>query len=442
MRFPTVTRLVAAAAMLGIGSAAALAGAESDGARLEAVLQQNRQLQEQLQRQQKTIDEINLRMAEVLRASERHERELRGLDAASTAAPAARSARDNVVRVAAEAGIGLFDTGAKGQFPNAELRVDDPVVSIEAAVQRNVYVFTELRLLTRETTAEAFQLGELYVDFEDVSAAWGRPGELSLRAGRLNVPFGEEYLQRTPVTNPLISHSLSDIWGVDEGVEAYGKVGPIGYVVAVQNGGVSRLRDFTQDKAIVGRLSWDPSRWLHVSGSAMRTGTLGAKTDYVSEVWFGGAVFRSIGAPQRTTLFSANLFQGDATLRWRGGHAAGSLGRAVYHDDEQGRGNRRSFDYGHVETVQSLAGPLFAALRYSFIRVPKGYPVAGWGHLDAYFFSPVQTTRLERTSVGFGYRFGAPLVLKFEYAWESGRTTAGESRTGENFFGTELGVRF
>lgn len=34
--------------------------------------------------------------------------------------------------------------------------------------------------------------------------------------------------------NPLISHSLSDLWGIDPGVELYGTVGDFNYVVAVQ----------------------------------------------------------------------------------------------------------------------------------------------------------------------------------------------------------------
>ena len=42
------------------------------------------------------------------------------------------------------------------------------------------------------------------------------------------------------------------------------------YVVALQNGGISRLRDFNADKAVAGRISWDPARWLSLSGSAIQ----------------------------------------------------------------------------------------------------------------------------------------------------------------------------
>ena len=43
-----------------------------------------------------------------------------------------------------------------------------------------------------------FQIGELYVDFEGLGAGWGRPESLNFRAGSLNIPFGEEYLVRSP----------------------------------------------------------------------------------------------------------------------------------------------------------------------------------------------------------------------------------------------------
>src|SRR6185295_7689994 len=158
-------------------------------------------------------------------------------------------------------------------------------------------------LITREANAANFQLGELYVEFERLGTPWGLPDSLNLRFGSINAPFGEEYLVRGPIANPLISHSLSDIWGTDEGVEAYGKLGPVSYILAVQNGGVSRLRDFNADKSITGRVSWDPATWLHLSGSLMRTGELGATTDFISELWFANGFFRAIGALSRTTAF-------------------------------------------------------------------------------------------------------------------------------------------
>lgn len=421
----------------------AASAADVTAAQLQELIDQNRRLQDQVQAQQKTIDALNARVTDVLKASERHERELRGIaDRIETPAAAPRATREQEVRIAGEAGLAFFQTGHEGQFPKGEFRVDDPTISIEARVLKDVYLFTDLRLLTRETNVENFQLGEFYVDFENVSAHWGRPGLLSVRAGRLNIPFGEEYLVRTPVANPLISHSMSDIWGTDEGVEIYGKLGPASYVLAVQNGGASRLRDYNADKAIAGRVSWDPAPWLHVSGSLMRTGELAAAADYLSEVWFANGFFRSIGPLASTTAFWANLAEGDAAIRWRGGKAKAAFGQARYNDNDRRAANARRMRYGSLEIVQSFAERFYGAARFSGVSAPRGYPLAGWGNAGAYFYAPVLTERLRRFSLGLGYRFAAPLVLKFEYAWESGREKNGEARDGENFFGSELAVRF
>jgi hypothetical protein len=226
-------------------------------------------------------------------------------------------------------------------------------------------------------------------------------------------------------------------------MEIYGRLGPASYVFAMQNGGTSRLRDFNADKAIIGRVGWEPVRWLHVSASAMRTGELAAPsgTDFLSEAWFANGFFRSIGSAT-TTAFWASLAEADARAHWRGGHVSAALGQVRYNDNDRRAANARRMRYGYLEAMQSIAGGLYGAARFSRISAPRGYPLAGWGSMGRYFFSPSLTEELRRFSLGLGYRFGPPLVLKLEYAWESGRMLTGAPRDRENFFGTELGMKF
>ena len=40
---------------------------------------------------------------------------------------------------------------------------------------------------------------------------------------------------------------------------------------------------------------------------------------------------------------------------------------------------------GHAEVVQEIAGGLYGAVRHSEIRVPRGYPLTGWGAMGAFF---------------------------------------------------------
>ena len=423
-------RILGTGACLAQGVAFAQNQAAADPA-LQVIIEQNRQLLEQVKAQQKTIETLNAQMEQIRKASERHERELQSLQERTDAAPAERSVpvestRDHEVRIAGEAGLEFFSSGSDGQFPNSEFRVDEATLTVEAPVWKNVFVFSELKLITREASAANFQFGELYVDFEGLGAGWGAPDSFNFRAGSINTPFGEEYLLRGPVENPLISHSLSDIWGPDEGAEVYGKMGSWQYVVAVQNGGISQLRDFNSDKAMTARLGWDPLSGLHLSASAMRTGKLATVSpvtgvgDNLSAIWFANGFFRSLGPASRTTSFWANLYEADAVAHWQGGRVSAALGQVRYDDNDPLVDNSRRLRYGYLEAMQSLTDELYGAARYSEINAPGGYPLAGLGNLGEYFFRPSLTENLRRFSVGFGYRFGPPLVVKLEYSWEWG----------------------
>ena len=420
---------------------------------LQVIIEQNRELQAQVRAQQKTIDALNAQMAEIRKASERQDRQLQSLQeraepSASEHAIPVETSREHEVRVGGEAGLAFFSSGSEGQFPHSEFRVDDATITVEAPVWKNVFFFSELKLITREASTPAFQFGELYVDFEGLGAPWGRPDSLNFRAGSVNTPFGEEYLVRGPVDNPLISHSLSDIWGPDEGVEVYGSFGEWSYALAVQNGGIGQLHDYNSDKAYTLRLGWDPAKWLHLSGSAMRTGNLSTVSpvtgvgDNLSALWFGNGFFRALGPASRTANFWVNLYEADAKVRWKSGHVTAALGQVQFDDSDPLVNNSRQMHYGYLEGMQSFTEQWYGAARYSEINAPGGYPLAGQGNPGQYFFRPSLTEQLRRFSLGFGYRFGPPLVLKLEYSWEWGRMVTGESRDHEDFFGTEVGLKF
>jgi hypothetical protein len=443
-------RSLLAGVCLGLSARLGAQGASNDAA-LQAIIEQNQRLQEQVRAQQKTIDELTRRMDEVRRASERHERELRGLEDRSGPAertPAVERDREHEVRVGAEIALAFFSTGSAGQFPKSEFRIDDSKLTLEAAAWKNVYFYGELNLLIRETNTAGVQIGELYVEFEDLGAAWGHPKTLNLRAGSINTPFGEEYQVRNPLSNPLISHSLSDIWGPDEGIELYGSAGPVTYIVAVQNGGVSQVRDFNADKSLAARIGFDANAWLHLSASAMRTGEIATVSpvttvgDNLSSIWFAGAFFRALGPAARTTNFTVNLLEADAIISWKRGQFRAAYGEAKFDDSDPLADNSRRMKYGFVEAMQSLTDELYAAARFSEIRAPGGYPLAGWGSSGTYFYRPSFTEELRRMSLGFGYKFGPPLVLKLEYSWESGRMLNGSPRDHEDFFGAQVGMRF
>jgi hypothetical protein len=115
--------------------------------------------------------------------------------------------------------------------PNDEFKVDEARLFVEAPIVENVYFFGEVNLATREQPDIQARLGELYLDIENISQLWHNDHLLNARVGRLYTPYGEEYLTRYAIDNPFISHSLSDLWGVDEGIELYGRAGKMSYCV-------------------------------------------------------------------------------------------------------------------------------------------------------------------------------------------------------------------
>jgi hypothetical protein len=405
-------------------------------AQLRLLQQQNEALQSQLRQQQELIESLRRDVAGIHQANEQRDAEMKNEKAAvaEPTSPAKSSGFDfGKVHISGEGGAGLFETGSQGFSPNAEFRLDEAKLFVDAQVWGDVYAFAEINLATREEPDVMLHLGEMYLDVEDISKLWGRTGQLNARLGRMDIPFGEEYITRDVIDNPLISRSLSDIWGVDEGLELYGTLGKFSYVVAVQNGGIPDTRDFNADKSITGRISYDPNSHWHFSVSGMRTGDLNAHKDMLSAEWFAGGFFRPLGAG---SLFHANLVEADAAWHWKSGYVKAFGGYIRYNDNDPAAHNGRDVYYYSVEGIQNLPHKFYAGARFGQIIAPKGFSIVGNGDMDAYLFGPL-TDRLWRLSLGLGYRWNQHLILKTEYTLERGKESGGENRNHEDMFATE-----
>jgi hypothetical protein len=279
---------------------------------LQELRQANATLQGQMHTQQGAIEALSHQVAELQAAQAERDQQLAEIKEGLTPPPPASGFNFGNVHISGEAGVALFNTGSQGFAPNAEFRVDEAKLFVEAPIWKNVYFYSELNLAQREYSDLHLEVGEFYLDFQDVSLLWNQERQLNIRAGEMNIPFGEEYLTRDAIDNPLISHSLSDFWGIDEGVELYGALGKFRYAVAVQNGGNSTTRDFNRDKSVAGRISFDPNKHWHFSVSAMRTGNLDVGNDGLSAIWFGNGFFKPLD--YTATVFHADLLEGDASF--------------------------------------------------------------------------------------------------------------------------------
>jgi len=448
--------LVALAALLPAAGAAfgdeAETGLES---RLEALAAQNEELRRLAEGQQAEIDALKQRLDAINQAEREREERLRSLQAeVESPAPSLRPppppppARGPLSKspllVSGEVGLAFFAGQNNAQFANEEFRIDDARLLFEAELARNAYFVSELELFRRETTDKGVNVGQLYVDFENVLGLSDHFRLANLRVGRFDTPFGEEYQHRYVMANPLVSRSVTDFWGIDEGLALYGASGPFSYALAVQNGGSSPLRDFDGDKSIALRMGYEPTRRLRLSGSVMRTGALDADRDRGSEMWIGNVVFVPIGS-EATSEFSAKLAQLDAIWSWNRGRIAAAAGKAWYEDDDPldpADANHRDFDFFQIEGRFDFAENYFAAARYSGLRVNGGYPLAGNGDLGTFFFGDNLTEELTRLSLGFGRWIGEDVVFKAEYSFEDGRLASGAERTGTGQLSAEIGARF
>ena len=428
--------------MLLIGGPSIAHAQAVDAAEVRQLIEENHRLQAQVAEEAKTIEALRQRVEAIDQTGVKNREDLASLRSqisgdSSGGAPKA-AAGEQAVRISAEVGFAFFMSGSDGNFANGEFRVDDAKVFLEAPVWKNVFFHSELDLITREASDNGFHLGEIYADVEDL------PGGLSLRFGRTYTPFGEEYQERGVLENDLISHSVADIWGMDEGLEVFGQTGQWSYIAAVQDGGINTLRNFHPNKSVAGRLGFDPAKWLHLSASAMRTGRLSTSGDQLSALWFGNGFFHALGSTATTQYFWADLFELDGTVRWKTGHIEAMAGAVRFDDNNAtlGAKDARHMTYYSVEARQNLTDPLYAAVRYSTVRVPGGYMLEGQGTAAEYFFSGTSSRDLSRVSAGLGYQFGPPLVLKVEFSPEWGQTTKGANRNEENLFSTELGLKF
>ncbi|MCB1122373.1 MAG: hypothetical protein KJT03_12545 [Verrucomicrobiae bacterium] len=413
-------------------------------AKLASLEKQNLLLMRMIEKQQVEINGLKEKLVSVDTENIRQSDEIEELQDSGFSVPALAPtvSGNSSILISGEAGIAFHAGQANTIFPNEEFRVDEARIFVEAAVARNVFFFTELEMFSREENANMnLRAAEIYFEVENLFAMdeWDRG--FNLRAGRLDIPFGEEYLTRDVMDNILISHSVADIWGIDEGIELFGEFGSFDYALAVQNGSRDALRDWTSDKSITARLGFNPSNNLRLSASYMDTGAIDPSAEVITEVWFGNAVFRSIGSAA-TTSFDAELTQGDIRYSWDNGQLAASYGQAWYSDNDPLANNSRDFEFWSIEVQQGLTDQFYAGVRYSRLDADGGYPIAGMGDRNTFFFAPFNTDQLHRLSLGFTYWPFEDLVLKLDYTFENGDHSDGSKRENSDQLSAEAGVRF
>ncbi len=405
---------------------------------LDEVREQNRLLQSQLQQQQRMIEQLTQQFSGLQQTNQQQLNNYQALKAQveGTDAPRKPSLSIGNVIITGEGGVGFFASQRLAQYSTDELRIDEARLFLDAPVMQDIYFHAQLDLRTHDSSDDGSYLGELYVDFENLSRFWGVDDLVNFRMGQIYSPFGEEYQYRFAADNPLISHSLSDVWALEGGAEIYGSWKKWSYALAAQSGSLDLLKDHTSDKTVVARVGFDATPHLHLSLSGQRTGDLDAKTENLSGTWFGNLFFMPIGSAN-TTRYHIDIGEADARYSWKGGYVTGAGGYALYGDNDSPANNHRDIYYYYAEGVQNLWRKLYGAARFSQIYTPGGYPVMG----DSREFG-VRMEELWRLSLGLGYTFSEHLILKTEYTFEHGWRHNGSSRGHQDLFAIEAAFKF
>lgn len=347
---------------------------------------------------------------------------------------------------------GYYDTGSAGTRDNGGFEIKEASLFVLAEAWNNVDFFIELQTNRLGSDSDKYtRTGEVYVHFHDIALT--ESITVGAKLGRIDIPFGEEYLWQDAIDNPLITNSAAYPYGWDEGVLLYGDVGGVNWIVAVTDGTDDRSVEENSDKAINVKVYGSPLEPLYLSFSLMTNGDVSK-----SAIEFGGSHFRPVGVAHQSTLgasadteVSAQLIEVNAKYEFSfassEAYIAASMGSAEADDSDAFY--RRDLRWFSLEPGIQLHEDWFATLRYSEIGTYDGD--AGY-HFDGKTFAGgnaafgYDVRRFQRSSVALNWMPNPHLRGKLEIArdrFELIDASPLNPRNGDRgFAGLEIAVAF
>ena len=318
--------------------------------------------------------------------------------------------------------FGAFDflvTGADGKHPDGGFIVKETSLFVEADVWTDVSFFVEIQTNRLGKDDSLFvRTGEVHAHFRNVLRAWG-DDLLGIKIGRIDIPFGEEYLWQDAPDNPLITNSAPYPYGWDEGILFYGSIGSrSGWVAAVMDGTDERSIEDNFDKAVAIKIHAQPSDGLYLSLSAMRNGRAGK-----SAIEFGGSHFEPVGASHPSSIGSSPsskvdgyLYELDAKYDLStDAYVSASFGQAFV--DDRASAFDRDFLWFTLEALYRFHSNAYFVGRYSEIGTyssTEGYHFDGKITAGGNAAFGYDARRFRRLSVGLGWNPFPGVLIKAE----------------------------
>jgi hypothetical protein len=389
----------------------------------------------------------------------------------------ARSDWTERVRLSGSANVGFYGGESDSVTPIDAFQVRDARFFVEADLAHDVQVggqtlVRDVGFLFEWNLVRLGELendvGELYVDFQHLfGSTW-----LSFQVGRFQIPVGENYLRFAQgfYKNPFISNTVGGPWWWDEGIRIYGndREHRFGYVASVSNGETPFNDDPNQERQFSLKLYTNPTRWLHLSVSALRSGNMGSSVANASgALWLGESWARAYGSNTNvpnvvnravvpdgpSELTGSTLVAGDAILSFPD---IGRLWLGYGRYDIRSKGSGiydRGLRYWIAELVlegalvSPLLRPFYVGLRANGLDSSE----RGEGYrLDARYAGSLgyDIESIEDYSLALGWRLNDLVTLKAEYTLEDVDVVPGlprpirQASERPDRVGVEVGVHF
>lgn len=320
------------------------------------------------------------------------------------------------------AAAGYYDTGSAGTRDKGGFEIKEATLFVTAEVWDDVEFFSELQTNRLGKDNDKFvRTGEVYLHFHSISLTDSIT--VGMKLGRIDIPFGDEYLWQDAIDNPLITNSAAYPYGWDEGILLYGDYRGVGWIAAITDGTDDRSVEENSDKAFNIKIYGSPLDALNLSFSAMANGDVSK-----SAIEFGGSHFRPVGAAHQSAAgispsaeVGGNLMEVNAkydfSLASKETYLALSLGSAKANDSDPIFD--RDFRWFSIEPSVKLNQDWYATLRYSEIGTydsNEGYHFDGKTFAGGNAAFGYDTKRFQRTSIGVGWAPNPHVRAKFEIA--------------------------
>ena len=349
--------------------------------------------------------------------------------------------------------VGYYDTGSAGTREHGSFEIKEASLFVEAAVWEDISFFIELQTNRLGKDDDLFtRTGEVYAHLQDIPIS--ESTSLGLKLGRIDIPFGEEYLWQDAIDNPLITFSAAYPYGWDEGLLLYSDYHGLNWIFAVTDGTDERSSDENSDKAFNLKFFGNPWEPLYLSLSLMSNGD-GTKSAFE----FGGSHFQPVGASGSSALGNSSSTEVDSHLfelaskydfnlsNNSKGYVAVTLGAAEQEDDDSTFD--RSIRWFSIEPYLKFANNWYTVLRYSEIGTyddDEGYNYKGKIYAGGDAVTSYDIERFQRLGIGLGWAPNPHIRAKLEIGKDWFKLIDASPLSGENddreFAGFELAVGF